>query len=108
MDATTLTAIIAAVAAVLGTQGFLKIVDVWGGRKAAAVEVELKLSGGWQQLADRTSARVTILETEIARLQSEVLRLTEDNAKLLADNTRMEADIADLSAMVKQLERHDA
>jgi cell division protein FtsB len=104
MDSASVTAILAAVVAVLGTQGFLKLVDVWGSRKAAAVQVELQLSGGWQQLADRTSARVTILEAEIARLQAEVMRLTAENAQLWADNTRMESSIADMRATIARLE----
>jgi hypothetical protein len=105
MDPTAVTAILAAVVAVLGTQGFLRVVDVWGGRKAAQVEVDLKLSGGWQQLADRMSARVSILEADIGKLQAEVLRLTILNAKLAADNVRLESEVADLVASVRQLEQ---
>jgi cell division protein FtsB len=104
MDPTAVTAILAAVVAVLGTQGFLRVVDVWGGRKAAQVEVDLKLSGGWQQLADRMSARVTTLEASITKLQDEVIRLSAVNSKLAADNFRLEGEVADLVARIKQLE----
>ena len=104
MSPETITAIFTALAAVLGTQGALKFVEVWGNRRKDGVAAELSLSGGWEALYSKTSDRVAALEAELKLTREEVARLVVENARLHVENEHLSAALQTVKDRVAQLE----
>jgi uncharacterized small protein (DUF1192 family) len=108
IDPTILTAITALLVGVLGAPALLRLIDTWTGRHRAAVDADLTLAGGWREMADRLTARVSALEAEIERLRTEVTRLQGENATLHSGNSILTLRVETLTTRLADLERHDA